>query len=154
MGADGAKTVKARMAAKDYQDPDLKEGNLDIAGCVSGQPSHSMVISFGAPKKRRRRSLDMEETSLQADCFSRDGFPRFPPKRNSENTYRPLRKYLFNSADLPVKVGLRFEVSPYDPCLYFVFGKTGGAVGAFTTHTLAIFWLSVGPILRPTRGIF
>ena len=32
---DGEKTVNARLVAKGYQDPDLRMGNLDIAGCVS-----------------------------------------------------------------------------------------------------------------------
>ena len=35
---DGGETVKARLAAKGYQDPDLLVGNVDIAGCVSRRP--------------------------------------------------------------------------------------------------------------------
>ena len=31
-------------------------------------------------------------------------------------------------------VGLEFEVSPFDPCLRFVFRVSGGEVGALTAH--------------------
>ena len=32
---EGAKTVKARLAAEGSQGPDLRKSNVDIAGCVS-----------------------------------------------------------------------------------------------------------------------
>ena len=34
-GVDSAKTAKARLVAEGYQDPDLRNGNADYAGCVS-----------------------------------------------------------------------------------------------------------------------
>ena len=37
---DGAKNVRARVAAKGLQDPDLREGVADTLGCVSIRPSH------------------------------------------------------------------------------------------------------------------
>ena len=42
---DGRGTDKVPLAAKDCQDPDLKEGNMDIAGCVSGRTSDLQAIS-------------------------------------------------------------------------------------------------------------
>ena len=47
---------------------------------------------------------------------------------------RPLQKGLSDSVAPLAKVGLRFRVSSFDPCRYFVFRKEGGAVGAFPTH--------------------
>ena len=44
---EGEKTVKARLAAKGYQDPDLRMGNVDIAGFVRRRSSHLRVISLG-----------------------------------------------------------------------------------------------------------
>ena len=46
----------------------------------------------------------------------------------------PLRKYLVNSAELLPSVGLRFEVSSFDPFMYFVYRKSGPAVGVIATH--------------------
>ena len=43
---DGAKKVKARTVAKD-----LRNGNVDIAGCVSRRSSHLRLVSLGALKK-------------------------------------------------------------------------------------------------------
>ena len=36
---EGVKTVKARLAAKGYQDPDSKDGLVVTSGCASLQPS-------------------------------------------------------------------------------------------------------------------
>ena len=33
---EGKHTAEARLVAKGYQDPDLKDGNVDIAGCEAG----------------------------------------------------------------------------------------------------------------------
>ena len=38
--ADGQKSVKARLAAEGYQDPDFQEGIKGASGCVSLRPSH------------------------------------------------------------------------------------------------------------------
>ena len=46
--------------------------------------------------------------------------------------HRPARKYLLGAEELLAAVGLRFEVSSFDPRPYFVFRKSGGAVGAIT----------------------
>ena len=47
---------------------------------------------------------------------------------------RSLRKYFANSAGPLSAVGLGFEVSPFDPHLYFLFRKSGWAVGAIATQ--------------------
>ena len=49
---DGVKTAEARSVANRYQDPDLRMGNVDIAGCVSRRSSHSQLIPLGALKTR------------------------------------------------------------------------------------------------------
>ena len=54
------KTVKARFVAKGYQDPDPRNGNVDIAGCVSRRSSHLESISLGALKKWAIYSLDIK----------------------------------------------------------------------------------------------
>ena len=45
---DGKKTVKARLDAKGFLNPNLRDGNLDIAGCGSGRSSHLRLASLGA----------------------------------------------------------------------------------------------------------
>ena len=45
--AKGMKAVKARLGAKSYQGPDLRNGNVDIAGCVSRGSPHVQVCVRG-----------------------------------------------------------------------------------------------------------
>ena len=47
---------------------------------------------------------------------------------------RPLRKYVVDSAESLSIVGLCFDVSSFDPCLYVVYRGSGSAVGVFATH--------------------
>ena len=49
---DGSKTLKARLVAKGYGDPDLRNGNVEIAGRVCRTSSHCQLISPGALGKR------------------------------------------------------------------------------------------------------
>ena len=49
---EGKKTVKVRFVAKRYQDPDLRDGNVDIAGWVNRRSSHLRLIFLIALKKR------------------------------------------------------------------------------------------------------
>ena len=49
---DGVKTARARLVAMGYQDPDLRNGDVDIACCVSRRSSHLRLISLGDPQKR------------------------------------------------------------------------------------------------------
>ena len=68
---DGVKTVKARLVAKGYQDPDLCEGDVDIAGRVGRRSSHLQLISLGALKTLPHWSLDSKNAFPRADGFGR-----------------------------------------------------------------------------------
>ena len=48
---DGRKSVKARLAAEGYQNPELQKGIADTSGYVSPRSSHLQVISKCAIKK-------------------------------------------------------------------------------------------------------
>ena len=50
---DAVKTAKARLVLKEYQNPDLRNGNVDIAGSVSLRSSYSQLMSPGALKSGR-----------------------------------------------------------------------------------------------------
>ena len=64
---EGEETVKARLVATEYQDPDLRMGNVDIAGCVSRRSSNLPVISLEVPKKWPLWGLDIKNAFLQKD---------------------------------------------------------------------------------------
>ena len=49
-----------------------------------------------------------------------------------------LREYVVNSVVALPSVGLRFEVSPLDPRVYFLYKGSGSAVGVFATHIVDI----------------
>ena len=56
---EGEKTVKARLVATGYQDPDLQMGNVKIAGCVSSFASD--ILSFEiAMRKSQCANCDVE----------------------------------------------------------------------------------------------
>ena len=76
---EGVKTVKARLVATGYQDPDLKNGLVETSGCVSPRSSHLQVVSLAALRGRRLWSLDIKNAFLQADGFGRDVFIQSPP---------------------------------------------------------------------------
>ena len=136
---DGKETAKARPVSKGCQDPDLMEGNSDLAGHVSRRFSHSRAISSGALKKLRVWSLDIKNAFRQQDRSSRDVFLHCPPEWDSRDTHRfwkggatsfgliaapgafrrSLLKYLVNSAGSLAKGGFKFEVSPFGPRLSF-----------------------------------
>ena len=140
--------------AKGYQDPDLRNGNVDIASCVSCRSSHSQLISLWPSKKWPMWTLDIKNAFLQADGFDRDVYLRAPCRWNTKGnrrawrlrapayglndatvaTHRPPRRYLVNSVELPPGVGLRSEVSSFGPRLYDIFRESGGAVGAIAAH--------------------
>ena len=136
----GKKTVEARLAAKGYRDPDLRNGNVGIAGCVSRRSSHLQRISLGDLKKWAIWISDIKNALLEADGFGRGAPVRAPCEWNSKHgcrvwrlrapayglneapvpPHRPLRRKLANSAESLTLVGLRVEASSFDPHPYFV----------------------------------
>ena len=169
---EGEKTAKARLAAKEYQDPEIRMGNVDIAGSVSRRFSHLRVLSRGAPAKWPLWGLDIKCARLQADVFGCEVFLRAAREWNSEDSrrvwklrllaygsndapaalQRPLRKYLVNSAESPSSVGFRFDVSSFAPRMYFVYRRSGSAVGVSTTHTGDISGCGEPDILSRARN--
>ena len=102
---DGAKTAKARLVAEGYQEPDLREGNVDGAGCVSHRSSHLQLVSLGPLKQSSIRSLDIKNAFLQADGFDREVYLRAPCGWNSKDVRRiwRLRAPAFARNDAPVR---------------------------------------------------
>ena len=72
------KQAKPDWVARWYQDPDLRLGNVDIAGCVSRRSSHSQVRSLGAPTKWQLCSLDIKNACVHEDGLDRGVFLRDP----------------------------------------------------------------------------
>ena len=68
----------ARLVAKGYRNPDLRDGDVDIAGCVGRRSSNLQTISLGALKKWPIRSPRIKNAFLQADGFDRDVYLRAP----------------------------------------------------------------------------
>ena len=74
----GAKTVKARLVAKGYQDLDLRNGDVNFAGCVGRRLPHVRLMPLGTLKKWAIWSLDFKNSFLQADGFEREVYLRVP----------------------------------------------------------------------------
>ena len=70
-GVVGRKRPKLVCWLMGFQDPDLRDGNVDFAGCVSRRSPHLRLISLGALGKWPLRSLDIKNAFLQADGFGR-----------------------------------------------------------------------------------
>ena len=60
--------------------------------------------------------------------------PAYELSHAAASSHTSLRDYLVRSAESPPSVGRRFDLSPFGPCVYFVFRKWGTAVGAIATH--------------------
>ena len=86
--AGGVKTVKACLAAKGYQDPDLKDGLVETPGCVSLRSPNLEVISLAALRCWRLWVLDIKDAFLQEDGFVRDVFIQSPPEWLSGDSRR------------------------------------------------------------------
>ena len=48
--------------------------------------------------------------------------------------HRSLKRYLVNATDSLRAADLRLETFKFDPCLFFVFQRSGKAVGVIATH--------------------
>ena len=168
---EGKRTVKARLVARGFQDPDLAAGLVDTSSCVSLRSSHLQVISLSALKKWKLWSLDIKNAFLQADPFSREVYLHAPrewcPRAHSQiwrlnapayglndapvEFHKTLKRYLVKSTESPKLVSLRFETSKLDPCLYTVFTGCDEAVGTFSTHNDDILGCGAPGVLDRTR---
>ena len=81
-------TLKARLAANGYRDPDLRTGNVDTAGCASRRSSHLRLISLGALEKWLLWSLDIKNAFLLKGGFDCEVYLRAPRGRNTQR-YSP-----------------------------------------------------------------
>ena len=99
------------------------------------------MISLSALKKWELWRLDIKNASLQADPCPREVYPHAPPERRPKNPNRAwrlhapayhlndapvefrktLKRYLLQSETSLKSVGLRFEVSALDSCLYMAY---------------------------------
>ena len=158
---DGRRTVKARLVARGFQDPDLAAGLVDTPSCVSLRPSHLQVISLGALKKWKLWGLDIKNASPQAYPFPREVYlhaplewcPKYPNcvwKLNAPayglndapvEFRETLERYLLQSANSLKLAGLRFGASTLDPCLYVVYITEKEVAGSFL-RTSMIYWVA------------
>ena len=61
---DGKKPAEERLFAKGYQDPDIRNGNVDVAGCVGRRSLHLRLESLSALAKWKIWSLDTKNALL------------------------------------------------------------------------------------------
>ena len=99
---EGRRTVKARLVARGFQDPDLAAGLVDTSSCVSHRSSHVQVISLSALRKWKLRSLDIKNAFLQADPFPREVYLHAPLEWCPKNPNRVWKlndtAYVLNDA--------------------------------------------------------
>ena len=69
--------------AKGYQYPNLRMGNVEIAGRVSRRSSHLQVISLWGPEE-----MAAVQPGYQEHPFQADGFDRAPWGWNSRESLR------------------------------------------------------------------
>ena len=157
--------------ARGARNPELKEGLVDTSGCVSLRPSHLQVISLGAMKKWKLRSLDIKNAFLQADTFKRDVFLLSPPEWCPNNPNRAwklndpanglndapvafrrtLKRYLLNDGASTRIVGLKYRAPSLGPRCYAVFNNHDEAAGAFSTHIDDVAGCGAAGVLERTR---
>ena len=57
---EGVKTVKARLAAQGFQDPDPQDGAVDTSGRANLRPSDLQIVSLSALKNWKRWNLEIK----------------------------------------------------------------------------------------------
>ena len=67
-------------------------------------------------------------------------------------SHRSSDKFLANPVESPSSVGLPFEVSSFDPCMYFTFRKSGRPLG-WSPDKLTTFRVAANPIHTRRRGL-
>ena len=155
---EGRKTVKTRLVARGFQDPDLADGSVDTSSCTSMRSPHLRVILLGALKKWILWILDIKNASFQADPFHREVYLHAPLERRplSPNRvwelnapayvlngapvafHRSLKRYLLQHEVSLKMIGLRVTVSPW--IRVFTWSSTRKMRRReFSQHTLAIF---------------
>ena len=147
-------------------------GSVDIAGCVCRRSPHLQVISSGALTEWPLWSLEIKNAFPQAHGFDREVYLRAPCEWNSKDTrrvwqlrkpayrlhgapaasHRSFHKNLVNSAKSLSSVGLRRDVSSFDPFMYFAYRKSGSAVGVLANHIDDILGCGVPDLLVEARG--
>ena len=70
--------MKARLATKGFQDPNLKDGLAETSGRVSLRSSHLQVVPFSAIRNWKLWSLGIKNAFLQEGGFGRDIFLHAP----------------------------------------------------------------------------
>ena len=83
--AGGEETTKARQVAKGRRDPDLRDGNVDIAGHGGRRFPHLQSISPGARRGCKIWSLDIKSALSLAYRSGREVLLRAPGGWGSEN---------------------------------------------------------------------
>ena len=128
--------MKASPVAEGYQDPDLRDGLVDTPGRDSFRFSRLQVISLGAVGTWNIWSLGIKNAILQADGFRREAFLRAPANWDPKGDHRmwqlqaptcgvddapaaprnTLKRYSLRPENSSACVGLKFQVSSFDPC--------------------------------------
>ena len=76
----GEQDVEARLVAKGYRDPEMKNGLVEVAGRVSLRSPHLLALPSGALEKWEIWNLDIKNAFLHADGFQRGACLRGPAK--------------------------------------------------------------------------
>ena len=74
------KTAKAQLSVEGKQKPDLRDGDVDIAGCVCRGSPHLRLISLGALKTWPPWSLYIQNAFLRAEASTARVFPALHPR--------------------------------------------------------------------------
>ena len=118
------------------------------------RPYHLRVISRAALRGWRLWSLDIKNESSQADGFEGHVSFQSPPERVTGDSRRVwklnapangfngatvafrriLKRFLVASKGSPKFVDLQLGASKFDPCLSFVYRRSGPSGGVITTH--------------------
>ena len=84
----GAQTAMARLAAKGFQGPGLKDAIADTSGCLSLRLPHLQAISLSALTKWKLWSVGIKDACQQADGFTRAVFSHGAPEWGPSNARR------------------------------------------------------------------
>ena len=108
------------------------------------EPGHQERVFRQAPPQRE---------PLRGKRIWKIKAPAFELNHAQAAFLRSLKTHLSNSDESPKQVGLRRQVSTFDPCRLFIFWATWVAAGAFATHADDILGRGGSDVLLKIRNI-
>ena len=163
-GLPSNKTIKARLAARGFENPEVKNKTLINSALMAGRGSNLLLLSLAALRKWTVEQMDVSGAFLKSDPIQRLVWLQPPLEANLRSTrvwrankaiygladgpsyfFKTLDRFLREDEVWTNQAGFIFQPTEVEPCLYKIteYSLAGGdprefppgnVIGLMTTH--------------------